>query len=183
MITPVPFLANAWRKALPPQLDGLREVLDGLLEPPLSERDEAQVVEALSVPIEAVDEEPKHRYGPIVFATFIQAGRVLLGVGRHIATQKGKPPVEGVIAVPFAWSVVLELEPPCDQVRQVLELVAVFLNDVRSRFEILGVCRISCRVNAHRSSRKRARSRCERYSSRSGSTSRCSWMAARISSS
>jgi hypothetical protein len=59
MITPVPFLANAWRKALPPQLDGLREVLDGLIELPLSKRDEAQVVEALSVPIEAVDEETK----------------------------------------------------------------------------------------------------------------------------
>jgi hypothetical protein len=48
------------RKALPPQLDGLREVLDGLIELPLSKRDEAQVVEALSVAIEAVDEETKH---------------------------------------------------------------------------------------------------------------------------
>lgn len=139
MITPVPFLANAWTKALPPQLDGFREVLDGLIELPLGKRDEAQVVEALRVPIEAIDEQTEHRCGPLVLAALIQAGRVLLGIGRHVATLQSKPPVEEVIHIPFAWCVVPELQPPCDQFGQIRELMVVLLDDIRGRLEILRI--------------------------------------------
>jgi hypothetical protein len=146
MVAPVPFLASAGRKALPPQLDGLRELLDGLIDLPLAKRDEAQVVVTLGVSIEAVDEEPEHGRGLLVLTALIQAGRVLLGIGRHVATLQGKLPVEGVIRIPFAWGVVPELEPPCDQLRQILELVMVLLDHCGIPYHEAGVlCTWSCK--------------------------------------
>jgi hypothetical protein len=99
MVAPVPFLTNTCRETLPSQLDGLPEVLDGLVELPLRQRDEPEVVVPFGVSIEAIDEETEYRRGPLVLTTLIQAGRVLLGVGRYVATLQSKPPVERVIPI------------------------------------------------------------------------------------
>ena len=122
MISPVPFLVDSRREELASQLGGLLKQRKGFVELALFECDEAEVVVALGVAIETVDEQPEDGIRPVVLASFVEPGSMFLRIRGDVPALKGEAPVEGVVRIPLALLLVAELEPPVDQVGQVLEL-------------------------------------------------------------
>ncbi|HMG54092.1 MAG TPA: hypothetical protein VK601_11425 [Kofleriaceae bacterium] len=127
MVAPVALPGDLGREQLAAELDRLLEVADRGAVVVAGEGDQAEIVVALGVAIEAIDEQLEDRGRRLVVVAIVQIRSLLLDLGRDVATPTAQRelPAELVIGGPLVLLAIAELQAPLDEISEERELAAM----------------------------------------------------------